>query len=368
MRENISKDIKVFGEKVSGMGKYLNLSDKEKELSSLETKMEEPTFWDDKTFAESTVKRVSELKSWVGPLKKLLSLYESISSMYPEIESLGDEELLEDLENELVVGESLLDELEIRRMFTKEEDKCSCYLSVNAGAGGTESCDWALMLSRMYIRYGERKGWKIDVVSELSGDVAGIKNMTLKMEGDYAYGYLQAESGVHRLVRISPFDSNAKRHTSFASIEVIPVIADDVEVEVRTEDIRVDTFRASGAGGQHVNTTDSAVRMTHAPTGIVVSCQQERSQIKNRESCLKMLKSKLYQKRLEEKRAELSELAGEKKEIGWGSQIRNYVLHPYTLVKDARTKYEDGDTKKILDGDIEPFIHAYLKMWGGNES
>ena len=328
--------------------------------------MENPSFWDDKEDAEKTVKRVSELKSWVSPLKKLCNLHESLHSMYPEVESLGDESLLEDLEGELSVGEVLLEELEVRRMFTRKEDSCSCYLSVNAGAGGTESCDWALMLSRMYLRYAERKGWKATVMSELTGDVAGIKNTMIKIDGDFAYGYLRAETGVHRLVRISPFDSNAKRHTSFASIEVVPVLADDVEVEVKTEDVRIDTFRASGAGGQHVNTTDSAVRMTHAPTGIVVSCQQERSQIKNRETCLKMLKAKIYQKILSEKKEELSDMAGEKKEIGWGSQIRNYVLHPYTLVKDPRTKYEDGDTKKILDGDIDPFIYAYLKMRGGD--
>jgi peptide chain release factor 2 len=347
-------------------GGIFDLASKEEELSLLEKKMEDPTFWDSKDSAEKTVKRVSELKSWVSPLKKILSLHESLHAMYPEVESLGDVELMGDLEGELLVGENILEELEIRRMFTKKEDSCSCFLSVNAGAGGTESCDWALMLSRMYLRYAERKGWKAEVMSELAGDVAGIKNTTIRIEGDFAYGYLRAESGVHRLVRISPFDSNAKRHTSFASIEVVPILADDIEVDVKTEDVRIDTFRASGAGGQHVNTTDSAVRMTHAPTGIVVSCQQERSQIKNRETCLKMLKAKIYQKMLEEKKEELSGMAGEKKDIAWGSQIRNYVLHPYTLVKDPRTKYEVGDTRKVLDGDIDPFIHAYLKMRGGD--
>ncbi len=292
-------------------------------------------------------------------------MYGYLESMVEDIQELGDELLLLDLENELHSGETLLEELEIRRMFTREEDICSCYLSVNAGAGGTESCDWALMLYRMYLRYAERKGWKTEVLNELSGDVAGIKNCTIKIEGEYAFGYLRAETGVHRLVRISPFDSNAKRHTSFASIEVVPVISEDIKVDLNPDDIRVDTYRSSGAGGQHVNTTDSAVRMTHIPTGIVVSCQQERSQIKNREVCLKMLRSKIYQLRVEENKEMLSKMAGEKKDIAWGSQIRNYVLNPYTLVKDSRTKYEDGDVRKILDGDIEPFIHAYLKMTGG---
>ncbi len=328
--------------------------------------MTDPAFWEDKDGAEKTVARIKELKSWVLPLEKLLMLSSSLETMYPEIQALGDDDLLLDLEKELKSGEEILISLEIARMFTREEDVCGCYLSVNAGAGGTESCDWALMLARMYQRYAERKGWKTEMVSELSGDVAGIKNCTIKIEGEYAFGYLSAETGVHRLVRISPFDSNAKRHTSFASIEVVPMISEDIDVEVNSDDIRVDTFRASGAGGQHINTTDSAVRMTHAPTGIVVTCQQERSQIKNREVCLKMLKSKIYQMLLEEKRAKLSKMAGEKKEISWGSQIRNYVIHPYTLVKDSRTKYEDGDTRKILDGDIDAFIHAYLKMQGGD--
>ncbi len=329
--------------------------------------MMEEDFWGNKEDAEITVKRISELKSWVAPLSRLLSLSSSIDAMYPEIEASKDEDLMMDLENELSSGEKTLEELEIRRMFTRDEDKLDCFLSINAGAGGTESCDWALMLSRMYLRYAERRGWKTEILSELAGDVAGIKNMTIKVEGPFAYGYLFAEAGVHRLIRISPFDSNGKRHTSFASVDATPIISENIEIDIRPEDIRVDTFRASGAGGQHINTTDSAVRMTHIPTGIVTSCQQERSQIKNRDLCLKMLKSKIYQQKLDEKREEIANLAGEKKEISWGSQIRNYVLHPYTLVKDPRTKYEDGDTRKILDGDIDPFIHAYLKLRGGSD-
>jgi peptide chain release factor 2 len=348
-----------------GWGGIFDLEEKKKELLELEKKMEGVNFWEDKKDAEATIKRVSELRSWTVPLIKLDLLNKNIESMYPEIADLGDIDLLNDLENELHSGEKLLQELEIRRMFTKKEDKCSCYLSVNAGAGGTESCDWALMLSRMYIRYAERKNFKHTIMSELSGDVAGIKNITIKIEGEYAYGYLQTETGVHRLVRISPFDSNAKRHTSFASVEVIPEIDEEMEVEVRSEDLRIDTYRASGAGGQHINTTDSAVRMTHLPTSIVVTCQQERSQIKNREMCMKMLKAKIHQKKLDEKKQEILKFAGEKKEIGWGSQIRNYVLHPYTLVKDQRTKYEEGDIKKVLDGAIDPFIYTYLKMFGG---
>lgn len=337
----------------------------EKELALLEKKMEEFSFWDNKQDADITVKRVSELKSWVKPLKKIITMHEDIASMYTEIEKLGDQELLQQMEDELINGEKILEELEARRCFTRKEDANSCYISVNAGAGGTESCDWALMLSRMYLRYIERKGWKSKIVSELSGDVAGIKNIMIHVDGSFAYGFLRGEAGVHRLVRISPFDSNAKRHTSFASVEVVPEIGDDIDVTIKSEDIRVDTFRASGAGGQHVNTTDSAVRMTHIKTGIVVSSQQERSQIKNRDICMKMLKSALYKKMLEEKKEEISQLSAEKMQISFGSQIRNYVMHPYTLVKDTRTKMEKGDVGKVLDGDLDSFIISFLKMTGG---
>ena len=353
--------------KFPAWGGIFDLAEKQRELTLLEKKMEDLSFWENKEDAEKIVKRVSELKSWVYPLNKIITIHESVASLYSEIEQLGDKDLLSDMEKELFEGEKILEELEIRRMFNRKEDENACYLSVNAGAGGTESCDWALMLSRMYIRYAERKGWKTEIISELSGDVAGIKNIMINIKGSYAYGYLRGEAGVHRLVRISPFDSNAKRHTSFASVEIVPEIGDDIEVNIRSEDLRVDTFRASGAGGQHVNTTDSAVRITHLQTGIVVSSQQERSQIKNRDICMKMLKSQLYKKMLEEKKEEISQLSGEKMQIAFGSQIRNYVLHPYTLVKDTRTKYEDGDVKKILDGDLDAFIYEYLKMFGGDD-
>ena len=219
------------------------------------------------------------------------------------------------------------------------------------------------MLSRMYQRWTVKRGWKVEVIDRQEGEVAGIKNMTFRISGPFAYGYCKSEKGVHRLVRISPFDSNARRHTSFASVDVTPII-DDVEVEVRPEDIRVDTFRASGAGGQHVNKTDSAVRMTHIPTGFVVSCQSERSQIQNRETCMKMLRSKIYEKEYEERRMKVSSMGGEKKEIAWGSQIRNYVFQPYTLVKDTRTKYEVGNIQAVMDGEIDGFVNAYLKEFG----
>jgi peptide chain release factor 2 len=252
-------------------------------------------------------------------------------------------------------------------MLSHELDKNSCFLSVNAGAGGTEACDWAQMLLRMYQRWATKRGWKVEVVDALEGEVAGVRNATIRITGAFAYGYAKAEKGVHRLVRISPFDSNARRHTSFAAVDVTPEVADDIEVAIRQEDIRVDTYRASGAGGQHVNKTDSAVRITHIPTGIVVSSQQQRSQPQNREACMKMLRSKLYELEVEARQKKIDTMGGEKKEIAWGSQIRSYVFQPYTLVKDTRTKVEIGNVEAVMDGEIDEFINAYLKEFSGNE-
>ena len=249
-------------------------------------------------------------------------------------------------------------------MLSGELDHNNCFLSINAGAGGTESCDWAEMLARMYQKWATKRGWAIEVIEVLSGEVAGIKSMTLRLVGAFAYGYCKAEKGVHRLVRISPFDSNARRHTSFASVDVSPEIDEAIHVEIVPEEIRVDTFRSSGAGGQHVNTTDSAVRITHLATGIVVSCQGERSQLQNKETCLKMLRSRLYEKEVLEREEKLREIGGEKKEISWGSQIRSYVFQPYTLVKDTRTKYEEGNVFAVMDGEIDGFVNAYLKEFG----
>ena len=250
-------------------------------------------------------------------------------------------------------------------MLSGEMDSSSCFLSINAGAGGTEACDWVSMLLRMYERWAARHGWKSEIIDILPGEVAGIRNVTLYINGHCAYGYAKAEKGVHRLVRISPFDANARRHTSFAAVDVTPEVSEDIRIEIRPEDLKVDTYRASGAGGQHVNKTDSAVRILHIPTGIIVSSQSQRSQIQNREACLKLLKSKLYEREMEERRQKLEAMAGEKMEIAWGSQIRSYVFQPYTLVKDTRTKYEIGDVQSVMDGNIDPFIQAYLKEFCG---
>lgn len=325
--------------------------------------MAAPGFWDNGEAAQKVIESCNALKLWTIPYQDLKSRFFDVKELLPEAESLGDADLFKELTDALIDIEKKLGDLEVRKMLSGELDNKDCYLEINAGAGGTESCDWASMLSRMYQRWTQKRGWKVEVIDRLEGEVAGIKNMTFRISGPYAFGYCKSEKGVHRLVRISPFDANAKRHTSFASVDVTPII-EDVQVEVRPEDVKVDTYRASGAGGQHVNKTDSAVRMTHIPSGIVVSCQSERSQIQNRETCMKMLRSKLYEKEYNERQQKVSAMGGEKKEIAWGSQIRNYVFQPYTLVKDTRTKLEVGNIQAVMDGELDEFVNAYLKEFG----
>jgi peptide chain release factor 2 len=326
--------------------------------------MEASDFWDDNLGAQKIIDECNALKAWTVPYKELKQRFENVRSLLPEVDIASDAEFFAQLVKELNDIDKAFSELEVRRMLSGELDNKNCFVSINAGAGGTEACDWALMLSRMYQRWAAKRGWKVETLATVDGDVAGFKSITMKFTGPYAYGYCKSERGVHRLVRISPFDSNARRHTSFASVDVTPEIDEDIQVEIKPEHIRVDTYRASGAGGQHVNKTDSAVRITHIPTGIIVSCQTERSQIQNRETCLRMLRSKLYEKELTERESKLKEMAGEKKEIAWGSQIRNYVFQPYTLVKDTRTKYEVGNIHAVMDGDLDDFINAYLKEFG----
>ncbi len=275
-------------------------------------------------------------------------------------EEVEDEETLAEIRGTLPGLEKKIGQMEFARMLSGEHDASDAIVSINAGAGGTEAQDWAEILLRMYLRWCERKGFKAEITDYQPGDEAGAKGVTLTVSGDYAYGYLKAEKGIHRLVRISPFDSNARRHTSFCSVFVFPELADDVDVEILDKDLKVDTYRASGAGGQHINKTDSAIRITHLPTGVVVNCQNERSQHKNRATAMKQLKARLYELELEKKESEAEALGGEKKGIAWGSQIRSYVLHPYRMVKDHRTDYEVGNTDAVLDGDIDGFIEAYL--------
>lgn len=326
--------------------------------------MQSPSFWDNGDEAKKVIQESNELKSWTEPLEALLKRIDDVRALAPDADQ--DPAFLEDILKEITSIETDLNEIEVRRMLSGEMDRSSCFLSINAGAGGTEACDWAAMLLRMYERWAARRGWKFDVVDILPGEVAGVRNVTVHIDGPFAYGYAKAEKGVHRLVRISPFDSNARRHTSFAAVDVTPEVTEDVKIDVRAEDLKIDTYRASGAGGQHVNKTDSAVRIQHIPSGIVVSCQSQRSQIQNREACLKMIKSKLYEKEVEERRKKLEDMSGEKRDIAWGSQIRSYVFQPYTLVKDTRTKYEIGDVQSVMDGNIDPFIQTYLKEFGGS--
>ena len=312
----------------------------------------------------------------MGELKALKNRWEPWKSIYKDMEDLEtlfslatdekDESQSPEIETELKALLGRFEKQNILELMSGEVDRNGCYLTVHSGAGGTEACDWTQMLYRMYLRWAERRGFALEEEDRLEAE-GGIKSVTVKIEGAYAYGYLKGESGVHRLVRISPFDSNARRHTSFASVYVFPLIDDSIEVEVRPEDLRVDTYRAGGAGGQHVNKTDSAVRFTHLPTGIVVACQNERSQIKNRAVAMSMLKARLYDYYRLEKEKENEKFAQEKKDISWGNQIRSYVFQPYTMVKDARTKTETGNIQAVMDGDIDPFIEEYLRFaWNSN--
>lgn len=330
-------------------------------LSKLEAQMGANDFWDNNIKATRVIEEVNQIKCWTEPFFEVKKRYDALSELIVEVEET-DEAFFAELLKELDSIETAVEELEVKRMLSGELDDKDCFIMINSGAGGTEACDWALMLSRMYQRWAAKRKWKVEIVDSVDGDVAGIKSVTLNIHGPYAYGYAKAEKGVHRLVRISPFDSNAKRHTSFASVDVTPEIKDDIQIEIRPDEVRIDTFRSSGAGGQHVNTTDSAVRITHIPTKIVVTCQNERSQLQNKETCFKILKSKLYEKEVLEREQLIK--GGEKKEIAWGSQIRNYVFQPYTLVKDTRTKFEKGNIQEVMDGEIDEFITAYLKEFG----
>jgi peptide chain release factor 2 len=323
--------------------------------------MVDPDFWNDQQKAQSLINEGNGLKDLVNEYKELQESQENLEVTLELVREEQDDELQKELETELEELVTRLNNYELQLLLSEEYDKNNAILELHPGAGGTESQDWGSMLLRMYTRWGEKKGFKVETLDYLAGDEAGIKSVTLAIKGHNAYGYLKAEKGVHRLVRISPFDSSGRRHTSFVSCEVMPEFNEEIEIDIRTEDLKVDTYRASGAGGQHINTTDSAVRITHLPTNVIVTCQNERSQIKNREQAMKMLKAKLYQKRIEEQEQELLEIRGEQKEIGWGSQIRSYVFHPYSMVKDHRTNTESGNVQGVMDGDIDPFINAYLR-------
>jgi peptide chain release factor 2 len=323
--------------------------------------MSEEGFWNNSEESTKVVRRLKALKNSVEPFDKAFKKYEELHEL-AEILSPRDNDLIADLSRSVPVFIKEIEQLEFKTLLDGELDPNSAILSINAGAGGTESCDWVSILLRMYTRFAEKRGYNVSTTDMLEGEEAGVKNVTLLIEGEYAYGYLKAERGVHRLVRISPFDANKRRHTSFASVDVIPEVSEDADVEVEEKDLRIDVYRSKGAGGQSVNTTDSAVRITHIPTGIVAQCQNERSQHQNKQTAFKILKARLYERARQKKEEELARHGATKKKIEWGSQIRSYVLHPYTMVKDHRTECETGDAAKVLDGGLDEFIEMYLKL------
>ncbi len=326
--------------------------------------MESPGFWDDADKANTKTKELKNLKDTVDTIQNLQTTYEDIETLIEmgyEEETEAAMELVAEIRSELAGFVEVLENIRIGTLLSDEYDKCNAILKLNAGAGGTESCDWSSMLYRMYTRWAERKGYSLEVLDYLDGDEAGIKSVTFQVNGLNAYGYLKSEKGVHRLVRISPFNAQGKRQTSFVSLDVMPDIEEDVDVEIDPGDLRIDTYRSSGAGGQHINKTSSAIRITHLPTGIVVQCQNERSQFQNKDKAMQMLKAKLYMLKKEANAEKLSDIRGEVTEIGWGNQIRSYVMQPYTMVKDHRTNAETGNVDAVLDGAIDTFINAYLK-------
>ncbi|WP_454263458.1 peptide chain release factor 2 [Staphylococcus cohnii] len=358
----IKRNLDAYNEKLEQLRGSLDLEEKEINIQEYEEMMTDPSFWDDQDKAQEIIDKNNALKSVVNAYRDLEANIEDMETTQELLLEEDDTSMKDDLEASVIHFQNELNQFELQLLLDGPYDANDAIIELHPGAGGTESQDWTNMLLRMYQRYCEQKGFKVEIADYLPGDEAGVKSVTMIVKGHNAYGYLKAEKGVHRLVRISPFDSSGRRHTSFASCDVIPQFNNtEIEVEINSDDITVDTFRASGAGGQHINKTESAIRITHHPTGIVVNNQNERSQIKNREAAMKTLKSKLYQLKIEEQEQEMAEIRGEQKEIGWGSQIRSYVFHPYAMVKDHRTNEETGKVDAVMDGDIGPFIEAYLR-------
>ncbi len=365
MLEELKMPVAQLKEDIMGVWGRLDADSIQKKIDEKMALTEEPGFWDDHEKAEKIMAQVRKLKNRVEPWKQLLSEFSDLEAMYELAAESGEKSDEDEVRSMLEAGQKKFEELNVLNLLSGEVDDSSAFLSVHSGAGGTEAEDWARMLSRMYTRWAERHEFKIEVVDVLEAE-GGIKSITMQIDGDYVYGHLKGEAGIHRLVRISPFDANARRHTSFASVYVFPVLDDSIEVEIKPEDLRVDTYRAGGKGGQHVNKTDSAVRFTHLPTGIVVACQSERSQIFNRQACMSMLRARLYEYYREQKEKENAKFGAEKKDISWGNQIRSYVFQPYTMVKDHRTKCESGNIQAVMDGDIDQFMDSFLvAQWKG---
>ena len=348
-------------------GLIFDLSVKENEVKKLEKEMSKGSFWSDQENAQEVTKKVKELKNVLGEFNELKSNLEELAILLELNLEEDREEIWEEIEQKVEVLEKDIERKELIVLLDSKYDTNNAIITIRPGAGGTESQDWVEILLRMYLRWAEKNGYKPKIVEISPGDEAGIKNVTFTVSGSHAFGYMKAEKGIHRLVRISPFDANRRRHTSFASVEVIPEIDQEVEIEIKESDLRIDTYRATGAGGQHVNTTDSAVRITHLPTNIVVQCQNERSQYSNKMTAMKILRARLFDHYQEEKAEDLKEIRGKKKDIAWGSQIRSYVFHPYQMVKDHRTEVESGNLQAIMDGEINCFIEAYLKSKKKNE-
>ena len=359
--DELSRRLNEYRPKLSELHKALNIESAKEEIEQLHNKAAEPGFWDDMEKSQKILQRTKSLENAVENDRKLFSQADDIETMIEMYTEDDDEELLTEIESELDEFSSKIDQLMLSTLLTGEYDHSNAILNFHAGAGGTEAQDWTEMLLRMYTRWGEAHGYKVSVLDVLDGTDAGIKSASVIIEGENAYGYLKSEAGVHRLVRISPFDAAGARHTSFSAVEVMPEINDDMSVEIRPEDIKMDVFRSSGAGGQHINKTSSAVRLTHIPTGIVTSCQTQRSQVQNRDYAMKMLIAKLVEIKEREHLAKIEDIKGVQKEIAWGSQIRSYVFMPYTLVKDHRTGYENGNVQAVMDGELDGFINAYLK-------
>ncbi|EEQ49083.1 peptide chain release factor 2 [Selenomonas flueggei] len=367
MLEDLKPTLNDLGEKLDQMRISLEIPAKEEKIAELEYKMGEPSFWDDAAAAQKLNQELADLKGGVDTYKGLMAKYEDAETLYEMGIEEGDASMEDDIRAELDLITEGLETLQLEVLLSGDYDANNAILTLHAGAGGTEAQDWTQMLLRMYGRWAERHGFAVETADLQPGDEAGVKSATLFIKGHNAYGFLKSEKGVHRLVRISPFDSQARRHTSFSACDVMPEIDDAVEVPINMDDVRVDYYRASGAGGQHINKTSSAVRMTHEPTGIVVQCQNERSQLQNKEQCMKMLRAKLFELEQEKKEEEIAKLEGVQQKIEWGSQIRSYVFQPYTMVKDVRTNAETGNVQAVMDGEIDPFIRAYLNAKANHE-
>ena len=363
--EEVSQRIAALKQRVAEMADYVKIADRRAKLASLEAKQTEPAFWNNQAKAKEVIAATNAERAYVGPFDALTKTVEDAAVMLELAEmeeGPAQQTALKDTMAECDRADEFFGKLRMQSLLGGKFDACNVFVKLHAGQGGTEACDWVSMLYRMYQRYAEEQGWKVEEYDQQPGEEAGLKDVYFRIEGPYAYGTMKAERGIHRLVRISPFDANKRRQTSFASVETVAEIADDIDVEIKDEDLRIDTYRSGGAGGQHVNKTDSAVRLTHLPTGIVVACQKERSQHMNKEKALNMLRAQLYEYYEDQKRAEMDRFYGAKSANGWGSQIRSYVFCPYTMVKDLRTEVETSDVNAVMDGHIQPFIEAWLQQ------